>query len=774
MKRFRVWALWLVFCYAPTGAVAATVDNFVVTDIRVDGLQRVSAGSVFSAFPVNVGDSVDSVRLADAARSLFRTGFFTDIQLGREGDVLVIAVEERPSISKIEIKGNKAINTDDLLKGLQSAGLAEGQVFQRVTLERLELEILRTYVAQGRYNASIEAEVEELPRNRVALNIKINEGSVASIRHINFVGNEAFSDEELRDLMELKTPGIFSFITANDKYAKEKLSGDLERVRSHYLDRGYIRFNIESTQVSISPDKSQVFITVNVTEGPQYKIRDVKLRGDLIVPEEELRKLIVVQPEQTFSRQLLTFTSDTISKRLGMEGYTFANVTAIPEPHDDHTATITFYVEPGRRTYVRRINFRGNISTSDEVLRQEMRQMEGGVASTDAIEASKSRLERLGFFKEVNVETTAVPGVNDQVDVNYGVEEQPTGALSASLGFSQSSGIIVGANVSENNFLGSGRRVSFGINRSESVQGASFSYLNPYYTVDGVSRGFNVYYRETDYEQEDVAEYSTDVYGGGVNFGYPIDNYSRLNFGLGYSHTRIKVGFDPVQEILDFITAEGANFSVYSLTGSWSRSTLNRGVFPTRGLSQVINLELALPSISDAEYFKVKYGVNYYLPLDRQHNWVLRLRSEIGFGDGYGDSNQLPFFENYYAGGFASVRGYRANSLGMPGTPSRYSSDDDDPLGGNLLTIGGAELIFPLPFVKDQRSMRTTLFLDGGQVFDTGRGYDPKMDEIRFAAGVGFTWITPIGPLSFAMARALNDEPGDDTQFFQFSLGQTF
>jgi outer membrane protein insertion porin family len=775
MTRFWVWLLCLGAVLTTLAGVAyAADDEFTVTDIRVEGLQRVSAGTVFSAFPVSVGEDVDGSRLAEATRTLFRTGFFTDIRLGREDSILVISVVERPSISKIEIEGNKAINTEDLLKGLRSAGLAEGQVFQRVTLERLELEIMRTYVAQGRYSASVKAQVEDLPRNRVALKIKINEGSVASISHINFVGNEAFSDEDLKDLMELKTPGLFSFFTADDKYAREKLSGDLERIRSHYLDRGYIKFNMESTPVSISPNREEVFITVNLVEGPQYKIRDVKLRGDFVIPEEEIQKLILVKPEQTFSRQMLTFTSEVISRRLGAEGYTFANVNAIPEPHDDNTATITFYVEPGVRTYVRRINFRGNVSTSDEVLRQELRQMEGAAASTDAIEASKTRLERLGFFREVTVETPAVPGVNDQIDVVYNVEEQPTGSLSASLGFSQTSGLIVGASVSENNFFGTGRQVAFGVNRSQSVKSANVSYLNPYYTVDGVSRGFNMFYRETNYAREEVIAYVADEFGGGVNFGYPIDNFSRLNFGLGYTNTTIKTGVNPAQEVEEFIQQYGSQFDVFALTGSWARSTFNRGVFPTRGLSQSLSLDVALPNISDTEFFKVRYGVNFYHPLDRDDTWLLRFRSDLAYGSGYSETDRLPFFQHYYAGGIGSVRGYEANSLGPRGTAQALSSRSDRPLGGNFLALGGAELIFPLPIVKDQRAMRTSLFLDAGQVFDTSRESNLSVGDIRLASGVSFTWITAIGPLSFSLAKALNPQAGDDREFFQFSLGQTF
>ncbi|MDX5297505.1 MAG: outer membrane protein assembly factor BamA, partial [Gammaproteobacteria bacterium] len=434
----------LVGLSAATAAQHLKADAFVVSDIRVEGLQRVSAGTVFSAFPVEVGDALETDALADAIRALFRTGLFTDLSVARDNGVLVVSVVERPAISKIEIEGNKAIETDQLMNALKSAGLQEGQVFKRATLERLELEILRSYVAQGRYSARVKAEVTELPRNRVEVLLKISEGDVAAIQHINLIGNSAFDEETLTDLLQLKTTSWWRSITNADKYAREKLSGDLESLRSHYLDNGYLRFSAESTQVSISPDKQQVFITIAVNEGPQYKVRDVLIRGDTIVPEEELRKLLLLKPGEVFSRERATLTSELLSKRLGREGYTFANVNAIPEAHDDNTATVTFFVEPGKRTYVRRVNFRGNVATRDEVLRQEMVQLEGAVASTDLIEESRTRLERLGYFKTVSVETPMVAGLDDQVDVNYSVEEQPTGSLSASLGFSQVSGFIFG------------------------------------------------------------------------------------------------------------------------------------------------------------------------------------------------------------------------------------------------------------------------------------------------------------------------------------------
>ncbi len=763
-----VFALVLSFC------VRAADTEFRVEDIRVEGLQRVSAGSVFSAFPVNVGDEIDGDRLAEAIRSLFTAGLFTDIKVGREGNTLVISVVERPSISEIEVEGNKNLPTDELLKGLKTAGLAEGEVFQRSTLERIELEILRSYVAQGRYNASVDAKVEELPRNRVKLKIDIKEGPVSAIHHINIVGNNAFSDEELRDLIELKLTGFWSSILSNDQYSKEKLNGDLERIRSHYLDNGYIKFSIESTQVSVSPDKEQVFITINVQEGPQFTIRDLQLKGDLKVDEEDLRKLIIAKPGDVFSRQKLTFISDAISKRLGNEGYTFASVNAVPEPHDDNTATVTFYVEPGNRTYVRRINFRGNVTTSDEVLRQEMVQMEAAAASTDLIELSKSKLERLGFFKTVTVETPLVPGTDDQIDVNYTVEEQPTGSLSASLGFSQGSGIVVGASISEKNFWGTGRRVSLGVNKSASVQSANFSYTNPYYTIDGVSRGFSLFYKETDYDEEDVTSYVSDSLGGSVNFGYPIDQYTRLNFGVGVTHTRIKTTEFPALEIENFLEENGRSYTFYETTASWSRSNLNRGLFPTKGMSQVLTAKVALPEVSDYTYYKLSYNNDQYYPITQDHDWAVHLRGELAYGDGYGDQDRLPFFEHYLAGGFGSVRGYESNSLGPKSTPDPDGSDlTPDPFGGNVKVESSLELIFPFAVLKDHSQIRSVLFLDGGNVFDTSRGYDPTIDELRFSAGVALTWITPIGPLSFSLGKALNSEDDDETQFFQFRLGQT-
>ncbi|MEC9385777.1 outer membrane protein assembly factor BamA [Marinobacter sp. bablab_jr008] len=756
-----------------TGIKPALADEFTVADIEVEGLQRVSAGSVFSAFPVNIGERMDETRLAGAIKDLFRTGLFTDIQASRDEGVLILSVRERPSISSIEIEGNKNIETEMLMDALAGAGLEEGQVFRRATLEKLELEILRSYIAQGRYNARVKATAEELPRNRVAIRLDINEGSVAAIQHINIVGNEDLSDEELIGLFELRTSSWWNSLTNKDKYARERLSGDLESLRSFYLDRGYLDFNVESSQVSISPDKQEVFIAISVNEGPQYTISDIRLRGELIVGEEELRKFIPVKEGDVFSRAQMTAISEALSFRLGREGYAFANVNAVPEPGEDNTAAVTFFVEPGKRAYVRRVNFDGNVSTKDEVLRQEMTQMEGGVASSDRIEFSKTRLERLGFFQTVDVETVPVPGTDDLVDVNYSVQEQPTGSLSASVGFSQNSGVILGASVSENNFFGTGKRVSFGVNVSDSVKSANVSYLDPYYTVDGVSRGFSLFARETDYEEEDISSYLLDEYGGRLTFGYPTDSITRLNFGAGVTQSKIKPGVFSAQEVRDFIVDEGDSFTNYFLFGSWRRSTLNRGVLPTNGYSHSLSLDVAVPG-SDLTFYKATHRTDFYFPLTDSANWVLRARTEIGYGDGYGDRSQMPFFEHFYSGGYGSVRGYEANSLGNKAERAAGDFSDPDPFGGNVLTEGGLELIFPTPFAGDSRSMRTSFFVDAGQVFDTERGFDPELGEVRTSAGVSFQWITAVGPLAFSLAKPLNDKSGDDTQVFQFSLGQTF
>ncbi|MGJ7459547.1 outer membrane protein assembly factor BamA [Halomonas sp. MA07-2] len=765
------------------GAGTAQAQPFEVSDIRVEGLQRVSAASVFNAFPVSARDRVDDRELAEATRSLFATGMFEDIRLARDGDVLIIQVVERPTISRLTITGNRQIGDEELRQGLRQAGLAEGEVLQLSTLEEIQRELEGVYQGQGRYSASIETSVREIDEGRVQVDVEINEGAVARIRQINLVGNRAFDDDTLLDVFELNDrPGRLFGWFSRDEYSREALAGDLERLRSFYLDRGYVNFNVESTQVSISPDKSQIFITVNVDEGRQYRIGDVRFVGDLQISEREARDLLEVSPGQVFSRSDVTASSEALRARLGAEGFAFASVDGIPEVSADGDAVdLAFRVDAGRRAYVRRIEFIGNTTTQDEVLRREMIQLEGAPASTQSITQSRQRLERLGFFRQVDVETRPVAGEPDKLDVTYTVEEQPSGSVSASVGFSQSAGVIYGVGLSQTNFLGTGNRVNVGAQRSDTFTSVNFGFTDPYWTLDGISRGYNLYYRETDYEDSDISTYSTDAYGAGINFGYPINEITRLNFGAAVEDLTIKTYRDTAQEITQYVEDQGEDSQALKLTASWTRNNLNRGIMPTAGNYQRLSLETAVPG-SDAEYYKVRAQARQLFPLDDNHDWALKFSGEVGYADVVGN-DPYPFYENFYAGGLGSVRGFTANTLGQRTTPPETGGRDRT-LGGNVLMQGSAELLFPLPFIEDRRSLQTSLFLDAGNTFltdcyatETGTsncssGVD--LGDLRYSVGVGLSWLTPVGPLTFSVAEPINDESGDDTQFFQFSLGQTF
>lgn len=858
---------------------AAQAQSFRVNDIRVEGLQRVSAGTVFSALPIRVGDVVTQTDIQNATRELFKVGYFADVSMGRDGDVLVLVIKERPAINAIEIEGNKVIKTESLMDSLKSNNLSEGQIFQRATLEGISQALQREYIAQGRYGASVDIEVEDLPRNQVKVKINITEGAVARIKQINIVGNKAFGDEELIELFELKSTGLFSWISGNDKYSREKLKGDLERIESYYLDRGYLGFNIDSTQVSLSPDKSKIFITVNVTEGDIYNISEVDLAGDPAIDEAIVRRLILMREGQTFSQILMTTSAEYITQRLGNEGYTFAKVEGIPERNDeDKTVKVTFFIDPGKRAYVNRINFRGNTKTIDEVLRREMRQMEGGSASTAQIEHSKVRLERLGFFKEVKVDTAEVPGTSDQVDVDFTVEEQPSGSMGLQIGYAQYSGLLFSASIQQNNWFGSGKQVGFSFTHNRYQTGYNFNYNDPYFTVDGVSRGFSLYYQKTKYDIVNVSGYTTDMYGGKMSFGYPISDIERIGFDIGVRDLTVKANswapreiirgnITPLnyvrQEDLDIIRELAASGSDYPLgtidfmpltsdvvaeqgfidkygdhfqdiTTSlfWGKSTLNRGILANRGASQRLSAEVSLPG-GDLQYYKLDYEAQMFKPLTR--SLTLRLHTRLGYADSYGDMDELPFFQHFFAGGFGSVRGFERNTLGPRGTreseraveiawddlngdgiktsneitqgyvlcqdpsafsaanikclPGRLVTDVADSnnygrnrgaFGGNVLIEGGAEVLFPLPFIKDQRMLQSTFFIDAGNVFDTNCGvgqrncYDVDLSKINAAAGFGLTWISGFGPMTFSIARPLKKNEYDRTEFFQFSLGQTF
>lgn len=782
MKRVLTGLLFALLSFASTSYAAV----FQVADIRIEGLQRVSAGTVFAALPINVGDVVDDPGIRDATRSLFRTGYFSDVVIARDNGVLVIGLAERPAVTEINLDGNKAIETDQLLDALRDNGLAEGQIFRQVVLEGMTQELQRQYVSQGRYGALVKTEVEPLPRNRVAINIDIDEGDVAKIRHINIVGNNDFSEEELLENFEQNTTGWLSWISSDDKYSREKLTGDLETLETWYLDRGYLKFAVQSTQVSISPDKESVYITINIDEGDIYKISGVELSGELKIPENQVRALIMMRKGMIFSQALMTSSSEYITRTLGNRGYTFAEVTGYPEvDEDEKTATVTFVITPGMRAYVRRVEFRGNTKTTDEVLRREMRQMEGGSANNALIEHSKVRLERLGFFKEVNVENIPVAGTNDQIDVVYTVEEQPSGSVGASVGYAQGTGLILGANLSENNFLGTGKQVGVGINKSTYQSSLSFSYSEPYFTVDGVSVGYSVYGRETDYDRINVASFSTNTYGANVNWSYPVSEVERIGWGLGYENLDLKTGSFASKEISDFVNENGNNFDVVSFNVNWIRSTLNRGIFATRGSSQRLGLDIAVPG-SGLEYYKATYNHQYLRGLTRA--LTLKLRADLGYGESYGDTTRMPFFKNFYGGGFGSVRGFKRNTLGPQDTPCHLLDppcntsyiDDPDPIGGNVQVELGAEVIFPLPFLKDQRSVQSSFFVDAGNIFNTKCGdtqvncFKPDLGELRYSVGVGATWLSGFGPITFSVAKPLNSNESDETEVFQFSLGNQF
>lgn len=769
------------------GTSTAQAQSFDVSDIRVEGLQRVSAASVFNAFPVNANDRVSEQQLAAAARDLFATGLFEDVSLAREGDVLIIQVVERPTIARLNIEGNQQISDEDLRNGLRESGLSEGQVLQLSTLEEIQRELEGVYQAQGRYSAGIDVEVDEIDEGRVQVNINVNEGEVAKIRQINIVGNEAFDDDTLRDVFELNDrPGrVFGWFS-KDEYSREALAGDIERLRSFYLDRGYVNFDVTSTQVSIGPEKSEIFITLNIDEGNQFQVGDIRFAGDLQISENEANELLTINRGDTFSRGDLNASTEALRQRLGAEGFAFAEVQGIPEmAGDGETVDLVIAVNPGQRTYVRRIEFYGNTTTQDEVLRREMIQLEGAPASTESITQSRQRLERLGFFSQVEVDTQPVPGQPDLLDVTYNVEEQPSGSVSASVGFSQSAGVIYGVGLAQNNFLGTGNRVNVGAQRSDTFTSVNFAFTDPYWTLDGISRGYNLFYRETDYGDSDISTFSTDAYGAGINFGYPISELSRLNFGASIEELTVKTYDDSASEIIRYVEDQGDDAQSLKLTASWTRNNLNRGIMPTAGNYQRVSLETGVPG-SDADYYKLRARAQQLFPINDDQTWALKFTGNLGYADTLGGNDPYPFYENFYAGGLGSVRGFTSNTLGQRTTPTRDGGRDRT-LGGNILVEGSAEVLFPMPFVEDQRAIQPSLFLDAGNTFlsscydvqeaDVGRqqcssGVD--LGDLRYSVGIGLSWLTPVGPLTFSVAEPLSDKSGDDTQFFQFSLGQTF
>ena len=743
--------------------LGAAAEPFVVEDIRLEGLQRITAGTVFNYLPIQVGDTVDDARTSGAVRALFRTGFFRDVRLERDGDTLVVSVAERPSIGSIEFSGNEDLGTEDLMSALEQMGFAQGRVFNRSIFDQVKQELHRTYFAAGKYGARVTGTVTPLERNRVAVRFDVSEGAAAKIRQINIVGNTTFDDEDLLDEIELGTTGFFSFLSRADRYSKPKLAADLERLRSFYLDQGFINFNVDSTQVSITPDKQHVYITINITEGGRYLVRDVYLQGALVVPEEELFDLVTVVQGGVFSRKDVTETARSINERLGSEGYSFANVNAVPEIDDaGKTVDLTFYVDPGRRVYVRRINFKGNAKTRDEVLRREMRQMEGGWISTGAIERSRVRLNRLGFFESVDVETPAVPGAPDQVDVDFTVAERPSGNLLIGAGYSDSQGTVFDVSVTEENVLGTGNRLSVSFDTSQVSRDLSVSWLNPYWTVDGISRGIDVYNRRTDASDANLADYDLDQIGAGMTFGIPVSELTRVNVGFNVERTDFIAGSSASEEVRRFRDENGGRFTTLLVTGAWAKDSRNSRFLPTRGSLSRLSGEVAVPG-SELKYYKLFARHQRLFPLP--NDFVFALDGEFGYGDGYGGTGELPLTENFFAGGLRSVRGFEANTLGP-------RDSRGEPIGGALKVAGTAEVIVPLPFTRESNTFRVTSFLDAGNVYrSTG---DFEFDTLRYSAGVAGVWVSPVGPMTMSYAVPLRTRTGDETQGFQFTFGTSF
>jgi outer membrane protein insertion porin family len=735
------------------------VDPFVIKDIRVNGLQRITAGAVFNAMTIKVGDRYEDDQSGDIIRQLFQMGFFSDVNVELSADTIISNVQERPAITSIELEGNDDIETEKLLEAFSDVGMEVGRVFNPLVLDKVKNELLQQYYNNGKYSAEVTSKVTTLERNRVSVLISVIEGSAASIKKINIVGNKSFSDEEILKEFELTGPTLISFYTNSDQYSKQKLSADLERVNSFYQDRGYINFKVESTQVSISPDKNGIFITININEGKVHTISEVKLAGELIVSPDQLIPYVIVQPSDVFSRKKATQTSEYITTVLGHAGYSFANVNMIPEI-DDETSTVkvTFFVDPGKRVYVRRVIMEGNTKTRDEVLRREVRQMEASTISTNAVDHSKGRLSRLGHFDEVNVETLPVSGTSDQVDIKYTVKEKSSGNILAGAGFSQSQGLVLNASISQNNFLGTGKRMSASFNNSSVNTVYSLGYTNPYYTIDGISRGYNISYRTTDADEANTSSYTTESFNMGVNFGLPLNESDKIGLGLDLEFTSIDIDDNLFfGEINNFIIENGDSYTNLKASAVWGTDTRNRAIFATRGGSKRLSGVITVPG-SDLEFYKLSYNQKQYFPIT--NDTTLYLNADFGYGDSYGDAESLPFFENYYAGGKGSVRGFNDNTLGPRDV-------FDDPIGGSVKLVGNAEFIFPVPFMPESKTVRMSTFVDAGNVYDD----EIDLGELRYSVGVSAKWLSPFGALSFSLAMPMNDGEDDEVQTFQFAFG---
>ncbi|MEZ9528160.1 outer membrane protein assembly factor BamA [Vibrio sp. 10N.286.51.F4] len=788
-----------------TSVAANGAQNFLVQDIKIEGLQRVALGAALLKMPVRIGDEVDESDVSEIIRALYASGNFEDVKVLRDEGVLIVQVQERPTIASISFSGNKAIKEEQLQQNLDASGVREGEALDRTTLSNIEKGLEDFYYSVGKYNATVKAVVTPLPRNRSDLKFVFTEGVSAKIQQINFIGNEVFSDSELLSRFNLNVDVAWWNFLADEKYQKQVLAGDIEALKSYYLDRGYLKFKVDSTQVAISPDKKGVYITLGLDEGEAYTVKDVSFRGELIGREADFEALVPFEDGDTYNGSSVTSLEENVKRILGESGYAYPQVRTIPE-FDDETKEVSLVinVEAGSRIYVRDIRFTGNNSTKDEVLRREMRQMEGSWLNSKSIDTGKSRLNRLGFFETVDVQTVRVPGSEDQVDLVYNVKEANSGSINFGVGYGTESGVSFQVGLQQDNFAGSGNRVGVSAMMNDYQKNVSLDYRDPYWNLDGVSLGGKIFYNEFEASEAGIVDYTNQSYGTSLTWGFPMDELNRIEFGVGYTHNKIGnvptyIQVEQFARSIDQYGDEHILTDDFDINISWTRNNLNRGFFPTEGNHQRAFAKMTVPG-SDAQYFKMQYDVKHYIPLTKKHEFTLLMRGRLGYGNGYGQTdgndNLFPFYENYYAGGFTTLRGFGSNSAGpkavygsSTGNNPTYDTATDDSVGGNAVALASLELIVPTPFASDEArsQIRTSVFFDMASVWDTefvdrgapnsgGQYYYDYSDPTNYRSsyGAALQWMSPMGPLVFSLAKPIKVYEGDDEEFFTFTIGRTF
>ena len=788
--RYSLVALCLIL------TLSAHADTFVVADMRVEGLQRISEGTVFNYLPVNIGDTVDDVRVQESIRALYAQGLFDNVEIRREGDALIVAVHERPSIESFEIDGNKDIKTEDLTESLRGVGLAKGRTFDRSILDNVQMALREQYYDRGKYAVKVDSYVLDRPNNTVRVGFNIVEGDRAKIRQVNIVGNETFADEEIREGFELDTGNWLSWFRQDDRYSKEALEGDLETLRSHYMNRGYADFRVDSTQVAISPNKKDIFVTIGVHEGDLYKISEIKMVGDMVIPEAQLRGMVLARPGSTFSQVMLTQSTELMAFRFGELGYANAEIEPVPElDHETKEVAVTFYVDPKSRVYVRRIDFNGVDQVDDEVLRREMRQMEGAYLSNRLVDRSKVRLQRLPYIESVEANNVPVAGTPDMVDVSFDLEYRMPGQFSGGIGYSESQKLLLNGSIVHTNFLGSGNRVALELVSGKFQKVYSVSHTDPFRNMDGVRRTMGLNYRDITQFTSASSDFSTTSAGATLDYGYPLSEFQTLSFGFNYQHAELLASTNSTQQAQAWVLNNGDPFlenlgnggvffgtaydSVEAVVG-WTFDSRNRALFANRGMRQQVVLAATIPG-SDVEYYTARYNLTKYFPLGRR--WTIRYNLEAGIGEALKDTTALPPFKHFFGGGPTSVRGFRESYLGP-------RDSFGNPYGGNVMIASQLELIIPVP-AKMASSLRASLFYDVGNVFNTGEvsftdklgsplEYKPDFDELRASVGIGVQWLAPLGLFRFSYAFPLNEYVGNDRFYrdelerFQFSIGQAF